>query len=311
VFYTTIPNLKFSMPDTPNRLKNVSAFDNINNNYVLCVQPTDTKIGGIMQYSIAITATGYKPMPALMVSGIMPGVVQYFKIKIEEDWKSAFESLKKEVEKLKGESGDMATSNEQKPVAPIYREAEEKSSKQPVYSAMSWFQEGVKNSNAGNYPEAIRCYNMALDMNPNMSNAWYNLGIAYEQEKRKSEALECYQIAAQMGNTDAQKLLTLQRGENSGVVSSYEQKPVVPVYSAMSWYQEGMKNSNAGNYLEAIHCYSNALNINPNMNDAWYNLGIAYEREKKNSVALYCYRVAAKCGNKNAQDLLRKMNEKW
>ena len=80
VFYTTIQNLKFSMPDTPNRLKSVSAYDKENNCYVLCIQPTDTKVGGISKYSIAITANGYKPMPAFMVSGITPGIAQYFMI---------------------------------------------------------------------------------------------------------------------------------------------------------------------------------------------------------------------------------------
>jgi len=80
VFYTTISDLNFSMPDTPNRLKNTSAFDKENNCYVLCVQPTDTRIGGIAQYSIAITANGYKPMPAFMVSGINAEVAQYYKI---------------------------------------------------------------------------------------------------------------------------------------------------------------------------------------------------------------------------------------
>ena len=113
VFYTTIPDLKFSMPDTPSRLKNVSAFDKENNCYVLCIQPTDTKIGGIIQYSITITGTGYKPMPAFMVSDINAGKVQYFNIKLKEDWKSAFESLKKEIDKMKGENGSMTSSNEQ------------------------------------------------------------------------------------------------------------------------------------------------------------------------------------------------------
>ena len=114
VFYTTISNLKFSMPDTPNRLKNVSVFDG--NCYVLCVQPTDTKIGGIAQYSIAITAIGYKPMLAFMVSNVNAGVAQYFKIKLTEDWKSAYESLKQEIDKLKGERGDAGGVTERIPV---------------------------------------------------------------------------------------------------------------------------------------------------------------------------------------------------
>jgi len=40
-------------------------------------------------------------------------------------------------------------------------------------------------------------------------------------------------------------------------------------------------------------------------------LGIAYGREKKNSLALQCYRMAAKLGNKNAQDFLERMNKNW
>ena len=114
VFYTTVQDLKFSMPDTPNRLKRVSAFDRENNCYVLCVQPTDTKIGGIMQYSIAITGSSYKPMPAFMVNSITAGVAQYFKIKIEEDWNRTIESLKEEIAKLKEESARIAASQAQR-----------------------------------------------------------------------------------------------------------------------------------------------------------------------------------------------------
>ena len=60
VFNTTIPNIVFKMPDTPNRMRNKPVFDKDNNRYVLCLQPTDTKIGGITKYSIDITAIGYK-----------------------------------------------------------------------------------------------------------------------------------------------------------------------------------------------------------------------------------------------------------
>ena len=203
VFYTTIPDLKFSMPDTPSRLKNVSAFDKENNCYVLCVSPTDTRIGGIMQYSISITANDFKPMPAFMVSGVNAGIAQYFNILLKEDWKSAYESLIKEIADIKSENYVATGSIEQKPVTPVYQEMEENR------SATSWFQEGLNNSKAGNYSEAIRCYNNALEIDPNMSDAWYNLGKANGREKKMSEALRNYQKAAQLGNKDAQKLLIL------------------------------------------------------------------------------------------------------
>ena len=113
------------------------------------------------------------------------------------------------------------------------------------YSPMSWFQEGMKNSNAGNYLEAIRCYRNALDMNPNMGNAWYNLGIAYERKRKKSEAMDCYLKAAQLGHKEAQTHLLQLQKDNGGVTdtNANEQKSITPVYSAMSWFQEGIKHS--------------------------------------------------------------------
>jgi tetratricopeptide (TPR) repeat protein len=299
VFYSTIPDLKFSMPDTPSRLKNISAFDKENNCYILCLQPTDTNIGGISRYTIAITGAGYKPIPAFMVNDINAGIAQYFNIKLKEDWQGKVEFLMKAYDDLTRKSNNVTS-----PVKPEIAT--------PVYSAMSWYQEGLKNSNADNYSEAIRCYRNALEINPNMSDAWYNIGIAYELGKKNSEAAECYQKAAQLGNKDAQKLLALQKGENNNVASSIEQKSATPsVYSAMSWYQEGKTNSNAGNFSEAIRCYRNALEINPDMSDAWYNLGIAYGREKKNSEALEYYQKAAQLGNRDAQKLMILMGKKW
>jgi opacity protein-like surface antigen len=79
VFHTTIPNLEFSMPDTPRRLKSVSAFDEENKCYVLCVQPTDDRIGGITRYSIDITAYGYK-RGIVDVSKVRAAEAQYFTV---------------------------------------------------------------------------------------------------------------------------------------------------------------------------------------------------------------------------------------
>jgi len=223
------------------------------------------------------------------------------------------------------------------------KESEERISATPSYSPMSWYQEGLKNSNAGNYSEAIRCYNKALDMNPNMSDAWYNLGIAYEKEKKKTEAMECYQKAAQLGNKHAQELLALRKGNNNAT-NVNEQKSDAPVYSAMSWYQDGVKNSNAGNYSEAIRCYRNALNLNPKLHNAWnglaniyhlqgnydkaiecfqesnnitsngsawYGMGLSYAKKNNHSISIECLKKSAQLGNKEAQKLLTEMNRSW
>ena len=107
-------------------------------------------------------------------------------------------------------------------------------------------------------------------------------------------------ISVRLGDKQSVRLEQLKVEEDSNFIES-----------SMRWFQEGVKNSNVGKYSEAIRCYSNALDKNPNMSDAWYNLGIAYGREKKKYEAAECYQKAAKLGNKEAQKLLRLMGKKW
>ena len=150
VFYTSIPDLKFSMPDTPNRLKNVSPFDRENNCYVLCIQPTDTRIGGIMQYSIDITGNEYKPISALMVSSLNAGVTQYFNIKPKYDLQSAIERLEKEIAELKGQNSGITSTYEQIAVA------ENKTDEQVVYKAPELTGNGGNGRNGEYYnPDGI------------------------------------------------------------------------------------------------------------------------------------------------------------
>jgi len=294
VFYTTIPNLKFGMPDTPNRLKNISAFDKENNCYVLCVQPTDTKIGGIMQYSLDITGAGYKPMPAFMISGIMPGVAQYFKIKIEEDWKSVVDSLKVEIAKLNGKNNAVAGSGEQKTVVSakeeiikskgenaVATETIEQKSVTPIYSAMSWYSEGSKNYLAGNFLEAIRCYQNAIAINSTMDNAWLGLANAYFHQGNYTEAVECY------------KKIALNRP------------------STLIWNCMGISYNNLRDYSNAVQCFENSIKINYNDDVAWYNLGVAHGALNNNIESMECYLKAAQLGNKDAKEFFSKMNTKW
>jgi hypothetical protein len=76
VFSTTIPDLEFSIPDAPNRLKHVSHKDK--KRYVLCVQPTDG-IGGYTKYAIVVNGRNYK-QDAIYVSDIKPVQTHYFMI---------------------------------------------------------------------------------------------------------------------------------------------------------------------------------------------------------------------------------------
>ena len=80
VFYSLIPNVRFSFTQNLDRLISVSDYDEANNCYVLCVRPTDEGIGEVGQYHIKIVAQGYKPAEAFPVSRVKAREPQYFKI---------------------------------------------------------------------------------------------------------------------------------------------------------------------------------------------------------------------------------------
>jgi outer membrane protein OmpA-like peptidoglycan-associated protein len=103
VFNTTIPNLKFAMVDTPNRLKNVPAFDTKNNCYVLCVQPTDKNIGGITKYSIDIMAEGYK-RAIIDINEVHATETQYFTVKSNKDILQELEELKQRLANIENKT---------------------------------------------------------------------------------------------------------------------------------------------------------------------------------------------------------------
>jgi len=95
VFNTTIPALQFNIPDAPNRLKDVS-YSKDDNCYVLCIQPTDTEIGGYTGYIIEIKGKNYI-MERCSVSGIKSIQAQYFTIK------SSFDSQQAKIQQLETE----------------------------------------------------------------------------------------------------------------------------------------------------------------------------------------------------------------
>ena len=60
-------------------------------------------------------------------------------------------------------------------------------------------------------------------------------------------------------------------------------------FTAVEWVKEGLQYSNLKNYQKAIECYERAIQINPDFDIAWNNLGVAYVMNGGN------YPAAIKC----------------
>ncbi len=55
------------------------------------------------------------------------------------------------------------------------------------------------------------------------------------------------------------------------------------------YYNKGNDLFQKGNYEEAIKCFNNEIEINPDIYEAWYNKGVILQKLGKNEEAIKCY----------------------
>jgi len=57
---------------------------------------------------------------------------------------------------------------------------------------------GATLDHLGKPDEALKCYDKAIEINPNYAKAWFNKGIALSKLGRPDEALKCYDKAIEI-----------------------------------------------------------------------------------------------------------------
>jgi|SRR6185436_2655751 len=62
--------------------------------------------------------------------------------------------------------------------------------------------------------------------------------------------------------------------------------------SASSWNRKGFELAQAGRYADAVAAYGKAVEINPGLADAHYNMGLNYLRLRHPDQAAACFRKA-------------------
>lgn len=69
---------------------------------------------------------------------------------------------------------------------------------QTATDAITWFNKAITLGKGGDYEDAIECYDKALNLNLNYSEAWNNKGIALGHLGRHDEAIECFDKAIKL-----------------------------------------------------------------------------------------------------------------
>jgi tetratricopeptide (TPR) repeat protein len=130
-------------------------------------------------------------------------------------------------------------------------------------TAGDWSNKGSSLEKLGRFPEAIACYNRALQLDPRLDSAWFNKGVGLFASGLVNEAIECYEQALRL-NPKAEQ----------------------------AWSNKGVVLKSLGKTEEAIGCYDRALQLNPRYPNAWVNKGVVLKAMGRTADALTCYERA-------------------
>ena len=131
-----------------------------------------------------------------------------------------------------------ANSTSEKPVA---------QSEQELEKAFEWVdkgdalnRQGIASKDQSKYGEAIRAYDKAIKINPQLAKAWLGKGSALQNQGKYVEAIKIYDKLIQQNPVDA--------------------KPLI---------EKGVALYGQGKYAEALKAYDMAIKLNPRNEDPW------------------------------------------
>jgi len=130
--------------------------------------------------------------------------------------------------------------------------------------------------NEGNYDKAIEQCKLAIEQTPENPDAYYVLGQAYGSKKMYKEKNDAYNKSLELSN------------KYSAAIEKDKSKHWFTIF------QEGVNFINQGNMEEAADKFKIAIELVPDMIDAYKNLAYTYTQMNDNSSAIETYIKAVK-----------------
>lgn len=162
--------------------------------------------------------------------------------------------------------------------------------------AQRWFASGQIELARGNYPNAFKAFNQAVEYMPNSALPFYGLGITYLANKQHADALKAFQKALQAdpknamahrGFADAMRLT----GKEKEAINSYKYAIQFGYRTPETRYYLATMLSKTGKHLDAIKELDEVAKEAPNA-DVYIALGTAYQALKRDVSALEAYQKA-------------------
>lgn len=153
------------------------------------------------------------------------------------------------------------------------------------YEGLSPFNKGLIRYHAGNYIEALECFDQAAKEKPNDNHAWSYKGICLYYLGKIDEAIGSLNRARDLDPMDTKTLYHLalaffkaDRCEEG--MSSLTKLLELDEYFVDGWNAKGDALFRSGNYIGAEECYLRVLKINPDDQDVKSKLEALFRLKK-------------------------------
>jgi len=127
-----------------------------------------------------------------------------------------------------------------------FKENDKKPSESPnIHNIQTFdlYNKGINHMANEKLSDAIRCFELALRIDPHFTNAWIKKGYAHFHLAEYSVAISCYDNALDLD------------------INNYE-----------AWNLKGLAYYRMNNLLKAIECCEKSIDLNHNNGMAWYNM---------------------------------------
>ena len=148
-----------------------------------------------------------------------------------------------------------------------------------------WVGKGLASYEQHNYEDAIGCFDRAISINPQDTDAWYNKGRA--NEAISYEYIERYKN----GNLPSERSPDyLDAGLYIGDAMEYYNKAIdFDPQNAKAWYRLGVCHYNLGYYGPAFDHLKQTVELDPQNAEAWNYMGIVLYYMCDYNESLKCY----------------------
>ncbi|MDR2785909.1 MAG: tetratricopeptide repeat protein [Treponema sp.] len=158
--------------------------------------------------------------------------------------------------------------------------------------------------NTGNFAEAVRAYESAVQINPGVESVWYNLGAAYGRLGRQDNALSAYRRAVEVKPDYAAAHRQLgyilsAKGDRAGAIEAYKRCLLYDPGNLAALREMGTAQSGSGDYSGAEASFNRALELAPNDDQTNYNMALVkIELKKYNEARTFSEKAAAAAPSK-------------